>query len=95
MAAIIVRPECEFSGKKLFDHVLNDLPGYARPLFIRLQESMEMTGTFKLQKFNLVESGFNPSTICDPLYFLDCSEKSYVPLTDTLYGSILAGERKL
>ncbi|CDQ88005.1 unnamed protein product [Oncorhynchus mykiss] len=95
MAAIIVRPECEFSGKKLFDHVLNDLPGYARPLFIRLQESMEMTGTFKQQKFNLVESGFNPSTICSPLYFLDFSEKSYVPLTNTLYGSILAGERKL
>ncbi|XP_041753273.2 long-chain fatty acid transport protein 6 [Coregonus clupeaformis] len=95
MAAIIVRPECEFSGKKLFDHVLNELPGYSRPLFIRLQESMEMTGTFKQQKFNLVESGFNPSTICDPLYFLDYSEKSYVPLTDTLYSSILAGERKL
>uniref|UniRef100_A0A8C8JB10 long-chain-fatty-acid--CoA ligase n=1 Tax=Oncorhynchus tshawytscha TaxID=74940 RepID=A0A8C8JB10_ONCTS len=95
MAAIIVRPECEFSGKKLFDHVLNDLPGYARPLFIRLQESMEMTGTFKQQKFNLVKSGFNPSTICGPLYFLDFSEKSYVPLTNTLYSSILAGERKL
>ncbi|XP_045549779.1 long-chain fatty acid transport protein 6 [Salmo salar] len=95
MAAIIVRPECEFSGKKLFDHVLNDLPAYARPLFIRLQESMEMTGTFKQQKFNLVESGFNPSTNCNPLYFLDYSEKSYVPLTNTLYGSIVAGERKL
>uniref|UniRef100_A0A674AMQ4 long-chain-fatty-acid--CoA ligase n=1 Tax=Salmo trutta TaxID=8032 RepID=A0A674AMQ4_SALTR len=95
MAAIIVRPECEFSGKKLFDHVLNDLPAYARPLFIRLQESMEMTGTFKQQKFNLVESGFNPSTSCNPLYFLDYSEKSYVPLTNTLYGSIVAGERKL
>ncbi|KAL0963264.1 hypothetical protein UPYG_G00351880 [Umbra pygmaea] len=95
MAAVIVKPEFEFSGKKLFNHVFQELPAYARPLFIRLLESMEMTGTFKQQKFNLVKSGFNPSTICDPLYLLDYSEKSYVPLTDTLYDSILAGEHKL
>ncbi len=37
MAAVIVRPEFTFDGKKLFNHVLNELPSYARPLFIRLQ----------------------------------------------------------
>lgn len=56
---------------------------------------MEMTGTFKQQKFNLVESGFNPSTISDPLYFLDYTEKNYISLTDSLYDSILAGQCKL
>ncbi|KAJ8007427.1 hypothetical protein DPEC_G00117380 [Dallia pectoralis] len=95
MAAVIVRAECEFSGRKLFDHVVQCLPAYARPIFIRLQESMEMTGTFKQQKFNLVKSGFNPSTVCDPLYLLDYSEKSYIPLTDKLYDSILASKHKL
>lgn len=37
MASIIVRPGFIFDGKKLFEHVMRDLPGYARPLFIRLQ----------------------------------------------------------
>ncbi len=37
MAAVIVRPEFTFDGKKLFNHVLKELPSYARPLFIRLQ----------------------------------------------------------
>ncbi|XP_072514886.1 long-chain fatty acid transport protein 6 [Salminus brasiliensis] len=95
MAAIIVRPECVFDGKKLFECILAHLPAYARPLFIRIQESMEMTGTFKQQKFRLVKSGFNPSTISDPLYFLDYTEKSYIPLTDSIYESIRAGQRKL
>lgn len=37
MAAVVVRPEHTFDGKKLFSHVLEELPSYARPLFIRLQ----------------------------------------------------------
>lgn len=95
MAAVIIRPDCKFDGRKLFDHVLYHLPGYARPLFIRIQDSMEMTGTFKHQKFRLVESGFNPSMISDPLYFLDNVEKSYVPLTEATYRNIVSGQQKL
>uniref|UniRef100_A0A671SK11 Uncharacterized protein n=1 Tax=Sinocyclocheilus anshuiensis TaxID=1608454 RepID=A0A671SK11_9TELE len=90
MAAVIVRPECSFDGKKLFSHVLRELPSYARPLFIRLQESLEMTSTFKQQKSALVESGFDPCSIS----FLDCSEKSYVPLTSSVYDSIVSGQKK-
>lgn len=95
MAAIIVRPDCVFDGEKLFHHAVKDLPPYARPLFIRVQESMEMTGTFKQQKFRLVEAGFKPSTISDHLFVLDYPKKSYIPLTETIYQSILSRERKL
>lgn len=59
------------------------------------QEVMEMTSTFKQQKFQLVQNGFNPSTISDPLYVLDYQQKIYISLTDSIYQSILAGERKL
>ena len=54
-----------------------------------------MTSTFKQQKFQLVQSGFNPSTISDPLYVLDYQQKNYIPLTDAVYHSILAGQYKL
>lgn len=59
------------------------------------QEVMEMTSTFKQQKFQLVRSGFNPSTISDPLYVLHYQQKSYIPLTDSLYQDIRSGELKL
>ncbi|CAN9504724.1 unnamed protein product [Ophioblennius macclurei] len=95
MAAVIVRPDMAFDGKKLFEHAVRDLPAYARPLFIRLQEIMEMTSTFKQQKFQLVQSGFNPSTVLDPLYVLDYQQESYIPLTESIYQSIADGERKL
>ncbi|KAM4532020.1 long-chain fatty acid transport protein 6 isoform 2-T2 [Fundulus diaphanus] len=95
MAALILRPGLRFDGKKLFEHANRDLPTYARPLFVRLQEVMEMTSTFKQQKFQLVQSGFNPSTISDPLYVLDYQQKSYIPLTQQICNSIICGERKL
>ncbi|XP_072228696.1 long-chain fatty acid transport protein 6 [Leuresthes tenuis] len=95
MAALIIRPGLTFDGKKLFEHAVRDLPAYARPLFIRLQEVMEMTSTFKQQKFQLVQSGFNPSSISDPLYVLDYHQRSYIPLADQIYQSIISGERKL
>ncbi|KAJ8261510.1 hypothetical protein COCON_G00172330 [Conger conger] len=95
MAAVIIRPGCKFDGEKLFQHVLRLLPSYARPLFIRIQECMEMTGTLKHQKFRLVESGFSPSSVSDPLYFLHSAEKRYVPLTEHTYASIVSGQQKL
>jgi len=56
---------------------------------------MEMTSTFKQQKFQLVQRGFNPSSISDPLYVLDYHQRSYIPLADQIYQSIISGERKL
>ncbi|MBN3310695.1 long-chain fatty acid transport protein 6 [Amia ocellicauda] len=95
MAAVILKPGCEFDGKKLYEHVAEHLPSYAQPRFIRIQESMDMTGTYKQQKFRLVRDGFNPSHVTDPLYFLDYSEKCYIPLTKAIYEDIVSGQQKL
>ncbi|XP_076019709.1 long-chain fatty acid transport protein 6 [Genypterus blacodes] len=95
MCAVVVRQGHVFDGGKLFEHAERDLPSYARPLFIRIQEVIELTSTFKQQKFQLVQSGFNPATICEPLYVLDYAQRCYIPLTDSIYQSILTGERKL
>lgn len=95
MASIILKPGMSLHLKNLYEHVVNYLPGYAFPRFLRLQENMEVTGTFKQQKFSLVEQGFDPSIISDPLYFLDDSQKSYVPMTKDIHDKITSGLLKL
>ncbi|KAG9487859.1 hypothetical protein GDO78_007583 [Eleutherodactylus coqui] len=95
MASIILKPGMSLHLKSIYEHVVNYLPGYAYPRFLRLQENMEVTGTFKQQKFRLVEQGFDPSIISDPLYFLDDSQKSYVPMTKDIYDKITSGLLKL
>ncbi|XP_059580873.1 long-chain fatty acid transport protein 6 isoform X2 [Alligator mississippiensis] len=95
MVAFTLKPNKTLDLEQIYKQVVTYLPSYACPLFLRLQETMEMTGTLKQQKFRLVGEGFNPSVITDPLYFFDSCKKSYVPLTKELHAMILSGQMKL
>ncbi|KAK5867222.1 hypothetical protein PBY51_011734 [Eleginops maclovinus] len=95
MAAVTLKEGEDFDCLHAYKQVVNYLPAYARPRFIRIQPCLEMTGTFKMKKVKLVEEGFNPAHIEDPLYFLDLAKKSYVPLTEDIYRAIGAREIKL
>jgi len=72
-----------------------ELPHYARPLFLRLRPELEITGTFKLKKADLVKQGFDPAVIGDPLYWFDAAAGSYRPLTGEAYAQIVSGKVKL
>ena len=39
------------------------LPDYARPLFLRIQSEIDVTGTFKQKKIDLVREGFDPAAM--------------------------------
>lgn len=56
---------------------------------------MKTTTTFKHQKGHLVNEGFNPEIISDPLYFLDEHVKSYIPLTKEIYRRVITGQIRL
>ncbi|ELK05428.1 very long-chain acyl-CoA synthetase isoform X1 [Pteropus alecto] len=95
MASIKMKEDHEFNGNKLFKHVVDYLPTYARPRFLRIQDTIEITGTFKHRKVTLKEEGFNPSVINDALYFLDDKAEMYVPMTEDIYNAINSGTLKL
>lgn len=52
------------------------------------QDALEITGTFKQCKSNLVKEGFDPNVIQDRLFFRDNARKSYVPLTPDTFAAI-------
>ncbi|XP_069481724.1 long-chain fatty acid transport protein 6 [Ambystoma mexicanum] len=95
MASIVLKPNQSLHLKRIYEQAVTYLPGYACPRFLRIQDTMEITGTFKQQKFRLVQEGFDPSVIVDPLFFLDNSEKSYIAMTKDIYDGILAGHIRL
>ncbi len=74
---------------------LRALPPYARPIFLRLSPRIEVTGTFKQRKVDLVREGMNPAAIADPLYFLDPGSSKYERLTPERHGEIVEGRVKL
>lgn len=72
--------------------VEEELAVYARPLFVRLLSEMDITGTFKHRKVDLVKEGFDPTTLTDALYFRDPEKKRYVPLDAATHDRIVRGE---
>jgi fatty-acyl-CoA synthase len=80
-----------FDIKALAGAVDAAMPAYQRPLFVRLQPEIEITGTFKYRKMDLVEQGFDPGRINQPLFFKD-PDKGYVKLTKAVFDKITKGE---
>ena len=88
-AALIV--DAEFDLTAFRAEVGRRLPAYARPVFLRLLQTLESTGTFKPRKQELMQSGFDPARIEDPLYFDDPRTQAYVPVDAALFAAISAG----
>jgi fatty-acyl-CoA synthase len=88
-AALVV--DAQFDLAAFRADIARHLPGYARPVFLRLLRTLESTGTFKPRKQDLVQAGFDPRRISDPLYFDDPRAQAYVPLDAALYAAIAAG----
>lgn len=84
-----------FQVRNLVLQISKELPHYALPLFVRVTEHIETTGTFKLQKTKLVKEGYDINVVSDPIYFLDTKAKKYVKLTPELYGKIQSGQVRL
>ncbi|CAM9996702.1 unnamed protein product [Bubo scandiacus] len=95
MAALVLRPGCRLDGPALYRHVEQLLPPYARPRFLRLQERLAMTETFKQQKVRLAQEGFDPARVPDPLFLLDETTKAYVPLGPALWEGVLDGRLRI
>jgi len=76
-------------------HLVDRLPPYARPLFLRIRKAVDLTGTFKYSKTELVREGFNPAASEDALYFDSAEAGSFVTITEELYDRIQGGAVRL
>jgi fatty-acyl-CoA synthase len=92
MASLVVGPDFDITG--LAAAVDLGLPAYARPVFVRLQSEIEITGTFKYRKMDLVAEGFDPTVVKQPVYFRDAA-RGYVRLTKPGFAKILSGGVRL
>jgi fatty-acyl-CoA synthase len=91
MAALAIDSELDLAA--LRKHSMDHLPAYARPAFLRLRTQMNLTGTFKYSKTDLIREGFDPDAANEAVYF-DSGEE-FVPIDKDLYQRILAGEFRL
>lgn len=89
MAALVAGPGLDLEA--LRRHMHGQLPGYARPLFLRLRTALDTTSTHKQRKLDLIDEGFDPALISDPLYFDDLQQAALQPLDAALRQRIVSG----
>jgi fatty-acyl-CoA synthase len=93
MASLVVDSSLELDMLK--NHVAAILPSYACPLFYRLQDAIEVTGTFKYSKAEMVRQGYDPATTVDTIYFDNPESRMLDRLDDALYSRIQSGQIRL
>ncbi|CAJ0574629.1 unnamed protein product, partial [Mesorhabditis spiculigera] len=85
--AAVVRTEGDERSENAFldslaERLINSLPSYAVPRFIRLCPHVDKTGTYKLVKTNLQRLGYSGQADGHRLFVLSSKLRSYEPLDD-------------
>jgi fatty-acyl-CoA synthase len=76
MAALASAGDLDLTSAEFFRHV-EQLPAYARPVFLRVIGQVDMTGTFKVRKVELQRQGFDPDAVHAPVHFRDDAAGCY------------------
>ena len=87
-----------FDTAGLAKHVLNVLPRYAVPLFLRVTPQMEYTGTMKMQKGRLKKEGIDVDHIeglGEVMYWLPPNGAKYQRFSKQDLESLRSGQVKL
>jgi citronellyl-CoA synthetase len=94
MICIKLNDRKSFNTDLFSEFVVKNLPKYAIPLFIRIKDELEFTGTHKLRKVNLRRQGYDINVIKDQIYFWDTASNKYKTFGRKQYQNIIEGKLK-
>ncbi len=80
MATLVPAEGHDIPMENLLQYLNQELPDYAIPVFIRVTNEIEKTGTFKYRKVDLKEAGYQIGRNKDKVYIRLAGSQSYTPL---------------
>lgn len=92
MAAIVLREGCSLANldlQALSNHIIECLPSYARPIFIRILKELPTTTTHKLQKNDLRNGAYHLNKVEDDLLVMKPGSTLYSRLDTDFYDKIM------
>jgi fatty-acyl-CoA synthase len=93
MAAIVAGTD--FDVAAFGGHLASRLPAYAHPLVLRICAALPSTETFKQKKQRLIDDGFDPADVTDPLYLRDPRSGAYRLLDHEAHARLIDGSLRL
>jgi fatty-acyl-CoA synthase/citronellyl-CoA synthetase len=88
MAALTLSNIDDFDAASFSRHLHEKLPAYAVPLFIRIHEQEEITGTFKYRKVELKKEHYDLTQVQESVLVMLPDQEQFVPLTQPLLSQI-------
>lgn len=95
MAAIVMRDGLDADSIDLHsvsEHIIDNLPGYARPIFIRVLDELPTTTTHKLQKNDLRDQAYHLGKVANLLLVMKPGDTVYSKLDSDFYDRIIRRE---
>ncbi|MBL4868623.1 MAG: long-chain-acyl-CoA synthetase, partial [Pseudomonadales bacterium] len=93
MIAITLKDKnANLDEKAFYQYMMEQLPPYAVPLFVRVNDNLEKTATFKYQKVGLKKEGFDLTKVQVPVRVALPGNSTYVELTEDIHTKIRANE---
>jgi fatty-acyl-CoA synthase len=93
MATLVVNDGFDIAAFR--QYLVEHIPEYARPVFLRFANHLEGTATFKSQKRELLHQSYDPSAATEPVYLNDPACRAFVRIDSKLYQRILAGKVRI
>ena len=91
MAAITPTPGQQFNAAEFTEFVDRELPAFARPVFVRIEQEQDTTGTFKLFKGKLKQQAYHLDQVDEPIYVRQPKSKQYELLDRGFYEQLING----
>lgn len=95
MASIVFKEGLNLNNldlTSLSEHIIENLPGYARPIFIRVLDELPTTTTHKLQKNDLRDQAYHLEQVDHELLVMKPGETVYCKLDSDFYDKIIRRE---
>ncbi len=95
MASIVADDPAGFDLPGFQAFLRHRLPDYACPVFLRFADQLELTGTFKQRKVDLVREGFDPAAVTDPLFVRDPAGTGFKRIDRATYRQIVGSATRM
>lgn len=93
MAAVAAGPGLDLAALRA--HLADRLPPYARPRFVRVRGTLDVTPTLKHTKADLVREGYDPGAGEDAVYLDHPELGAFVRVDKSLFARLQSGELRL
>lgn len=92
MAAITLKPGQTFDVAAFTEYTDRELPAFARPVFVRVEDEQDTTGTFKLFKGTLKKQAYHLDQVDQPIYVRQPRSAQYKLLDQAFYQQLMDGK---